>query len=198
VKKTLLALMGIGIAASVSGDVLGPGAVVLENAVNSSGWVSLNGPYNGQNGAAAGTYQVALLWFNGSSFQQIGAVYQTAASKGDGTGYFYGETVNIPVYAPTGTFEVEGWTGNYANYASAVANGNGVTTFAGLTQSFTSPEANETTVPPRPPVYLSVNPGQQGQGNWDGNLILQIVPEPSTIALGGLGAVAFWMFRRRK
>jgi len=150
----------------------------------------LNGPFAAQH-AVAGTYQVALLWFNGTSFQQIGAVYQTSASNGDGPGYFFGETVTVPTYAPTGTFEVQGWTGNFANIQAAMA-GNAV---VGQTASFISAEGNGTVTPPGTPVSLA--PFTPGPGNWNGDLVL-VSPEPSTIALGGLGAVAFWLFRRRK
>ena len=186
-KKILLGMFTVGYASGAFGG----GLVILENSINSSSYVSIGGPYNGHNAAAGGTYQVALLWFNGTSFQQIGAVYQTSTAQGDGPGYFNGETVTVPTYASTGTFIVEGWTGNYANYAAAQASGTSIT---GQTASFTSAEGS-TGVPPNPPVPLTLT--HPGPGNWDGNLILSI-PEPSTIALGGLGAVAFWLFRRRK
>src|ERR1700722_2945483 len=147
---------------AATAGVMAQGWVVLENALG-SGYVTLNsanGPY-----AEPGTYQVALQWWNGSSFVQEGAVYQSGSYFADGAGYFYGETVTIPTYSATGTFIVQAWTGNYANYAAAVAGGTGV--FAGQTAAFTSKEGNLSTIPPAPPAYLS-----GGGGSWDGNIIL--------------------------
>jgi hypothetical protein len=194
-KKAIVGLLAAGFALGAFGQ----GTVILENA-DGTGYVTLNGPYDGNN--AAGTYQVALLWYNGTSFQQVGAVYQTSSYNNDSAGYFFGELITLPGYARTGTFEVEGWTGNYPNYASAVANGNGVSTYAGLTGSFTSGEGNPNGDPPGgppiPPFPLSSYLPSAFTGNWDGNLVLQLIPEPSPIALGGFGGVALWMFRRRK
>ena len=185
-KKILLSMIAVGCAASAFGQ----GIVNFENALG-TGYVTIGGPYNGLNAAAPGTYDVALLWFNGSSFQQIGAVYHTSTANGDGAGYFFGETVTVPTYASTGTFEVQGWTGNYASYAAAVAG----SAIPGQTASFISAEGNLSATPPGLAAPLA--PPDPGAGNWDGSLIL-VVPEPSTIALGALGAAAFWLFRRRK
>src|SRR3984957_7513984 len=146
---------------AATAGVMAQGWVVLENALG-SGYVTLNsanGPY-----AEPGTYQVALQWWNGSSFVQEGAVYQSGSYFADGAGYFYGETVTIPTYSAEGTFIVQAWTGNYANYAAAIAGGTNV--FAGQTAPFTNSEGSPNI--PRPPAGLA---GVKGSG-WDGNLIL--------------------------
>lgn len=180
-KKTLLTIAAAGLGVSAFAQ----GTVILENSLGSGNVSQVNPTIAAM---AAGSYQVALLWFNGSSYQQIGAVYQSAAGNNDGPGYFNGETVTVPTFSATGTFIVEGWTGNFASYAAATA-GNG---WVGQTPSFVNSEGNPAT--PTPPVGLS---GQSGSG-WNGNLVLVPVPEPSTIALGGLGAAALLLFRRRK
>jgi hypothetical protein len=182
-KKILIAMFGASLA---MGAFAQQGTVILENSLG-SGNVTLhvpNGPL-----AAAGTYQVALLWFNGSSFQQIGAVYQTSTANGDGPGYFNGETVTVPTYSATGTFMVEGWTGNYPNLLAAEAGG---ATLIGETPTFINHEGTPGP-PPVPPVVIR---GGTGSG-WDGNLVLTS-PEPSTLALGCLGGAVLWLFRRRK
>jgi len=189
-KKSLLTTIAV---AGCGLSVFGQGFVILENAANSSANVSKVGGTSPAQSVTAGTYQVALLWFNGTSFQQIGAVYQTSAA-GDGPGYFFGAEVTVPTYSATGTFIVEGWTGNFASYAAATAGGAG--TYLGQTPSFISGEGNGTVTPPTTPVNLALP--APGAGNWNGNLILVPVPEPSTIALGGLGAAALLLFRRRK
>lgn len=189
-KKSLLTTIAVA-SCGFGLSAFGQGTVVLENAANSSANVSVQG---GAASAPAGSYQVALLWFNGSSYQQIGAVYQTTTANSDGAGYFFGETVTVPTYTATGTFEVQAWQGNFANYAAAVAGGG--TEHVGQTPSFISAEGNDTIVPPGTPVNLTLK--TPGAGNWNGNIVLVPVPEPTTIALGGLGAAALLLFRRRK
>jgi len=182
-KKILLTIAASGLTVGAFAQ----GIVNLENAAG-SGYVTLLSSSGQQ--AAAGSYQVALLWNNGTSFVQIGSVYQTSAAS-DGPGYFYGEAVTVPTYAATGTFEVEAWQGNFASYAAA-ANG-GATEHYGQSASFTSAEGNLSTTPPGLAANITA-----GAGAWSGNLILVPVPEPATIALGGLGAAALLLFRRRK
>jgi hypothetical protein len=160
----------------------GQGTVILENAAG-TGNVTINGAL-GQ----PGIYQVALLWWNGSTFVQEGSVYQTSLGNNDGPGYFSGETVTVPTFQTLGTFEVEGWTGNFANYSTAIVGG----AIIGLTPSFVNNEGNPNSGP-TPPVGLS---GVAGSG-WDGNLIIG-APEPSAITLSGLGAVVLWLYRRRR
>jgi len=181
-KKILLTIAATGLAAGAFAQ----GTVILENDLG-TGYVTLTSASGTK--AAAGAYQVALLWYNGTSFVQTGAIYQTATANQDGPGFFNGETVTIPTYTPTGTFEVEAWYGNFSSYAAA-------TSYKGLTASFVNHEGEPSaSVVPQP---INGN-GSLGAGGWNGNLVLvQVVPEPSTIALGGLGAAALLLFRRRK
>jgi hypothetical protein len=94
-----------------------------------------------------------------------------------------GGTVTVAGLAAgtVGYFEVAGWTGNAASYAQATGDAGFTTVFGGNTGGSGSP--------PAPPVNLT---------GWSGNLNLTPVPEPTTIALGGLGAAALLLFRRRK
>jgi len=186
-KKSLLTIATIGLAAGAFGQ----GQVILDNDLG-SGYVTLNSARPSGALAAKGTYQVALLWFNGTSFQQVGAVYQTGGAS-DGAGFFHDSTtINTPVFSSTGTFEVQGWTGNFSSYAAALAGAS----FVGQTPTFANAEGNPNGSPPSNPVPISQT-GNAGAG-WNGNLILVPVPEPSTIVLGGLGAAALLLFRRRK
>jgi hypothetical protein len=190
-KKILLTtiLAGSSLAA------FGQGGVVIANGNNNSAHWNLVT----STGAAApiGT-DVQLLWFNGSSFQVVGTVLTTTAGNAgtfapNGGLYFTGtQTTQLPTYAATGTFEVQGWTGGFANYAAAVAGG----AYVGQTASFTAAEANLGTTPAGTPG--SITPSGAATGTqWNGDLVL-VVPEPSTIALGGLGAAALLLFRRKK
>jgi hypothetical protein len=181
-KKILLTISAAGVAVGVFAQ----GTVILENDLG-TGNVTYNTPSGPLASANAIPYQVELLWWNGTQFVQEGAVYTAGSNLQDGPGFFYGETVTVPTFANQGTFEVEGWTGNFANYAAAVAGG----AYLGITPSFVNNEGNPAT--PTPAVAIN---GSTGSG-WNGNLVLG-APEPSTIALGGLAAAAFLLFRRRK
>jgi len=92
--------------------------------------------------------------------------------------------------APAGNvwLEVVSWNANATSYANALAN-SGFIGYSGVWSQGTgdggSVAAQSILAPPA------------GAGNFAG-LTLNPVPEPTTIALGGLGAAALLLFRRRK
>jgi len=180
-KKAILGLLSVGAAASA----LAQGTVIFENSA-SSGNIYL-GSVSSSHYAQAGTYTVALLWAPGGAlgaaqgtFQQIG----TYGPAGTSTGFFTDPATLTTPTGGVGVFEVEGWTGSFANYAAAVAAGAN----AGQSAQFLNSTGN-----PNPPATPPVN-----TTGWDGNLVLVPTPEPGTLALGGLGAAALLYFRRRK
>jgi len=188
-KKILLTT----IAAGCSFAAFGQGQVVFEN-FNTSSTVNFGKQAPGTP-APLGGFTVALLWNNGSSFQVINTFNSSTANVGaSNPGYFNAGVINVPTFTATGTFEVEGWyntAGTYGTYATAVAAATG-TTYAGVTTQFTAKEVQS----PTTPVDMAVNGAVAGQ--WSGAVLLTPVPEPTTIALGGLGAAALLLFRRRK
>jgi len=175
----------------VATGLLAQGTVNFENQ-DSSGNITLDTPTGPT--AGAGTYTVALLYAPGSAPVAQGSLQTlvTFGPIGTQSGFF---SDPVPVTTPNTTsgganaiFEVEGWTGNFANYAAAIAGGARV----GATAQFVNGTGNPNAVPvPGTPLDLT---------GWNGNLVLAVVPvpEPSTIALGGLGAAALLLFRRRK
>jgi hypothetical protein len=189
-KQLLTAILSVGLAASA----LAQGTIIFENSLG-SGNITIG---NNTTLANPGTYQVALLWVAGtdtttplSSLSQIG-LYAPSGS-GNGAGYFY-DPVTITTGAATagGTsavFEVAGWQGNYASYAAAVA----ANALIGYSGEFVNPTGNPGGSPATPAAPISGAPG----AGWNGNLLIP-VPEPTTLALGGLGAAALLLFRRRK
>jgi len=182
-KKLLIAAaLTVGISASV----LAQGTVIFESD-QSTGTITTN-DNNTSHFAHTGTYQVALLWAAGTTPVPVGNLTQLVVFTGNNNGFFHdGTPVTTGAQTPgaPAIFLVQGWTGNFANYAAAVA-GNAL---VGQGVEFVNNTGNPTTTPAGTPVSTT---------GFDGNLILVPAPEPATIALGGLGAAALLLFRRRK
>ncbi len=82
--------------------------------------------------------------------------------------------------------QVRAWTGAFATYEAAIASGTGL---AGVTPSFTVTTGNPGANPPTLAANLT---------GWTSPLQLVAVPEPSTIALGVIGAGSLLFLRRKK
>jgi len=92
---------------------------------------------------------------------------------------------------------VVGWTGNFADWNTALAAGTGLMGFTGSTLSggalsWLNGTGNPQASPPTTPVALVT-----GAAGYNG-LVLTAVPEPSLFALAGLGLSSLLIFRRRK
>jgi len=185
-KKAILGLLSVGAAASA----LAQGSVVFENSL-STGSITYGHNNGASSYALAGSYTVALLWAPGTSVVAQGALTQigTFGPAGTQAGFFFDGTTVVTGAGTAGgsaaIFEVQAWSGNFANYAAAVAGG---AAYVGQAAEFVNGTGN-----PTPPATSPVN-----TTGWDGNLILVPTPEPGTLALGGLGAAALLYFRRRK
>lgn len=170
---TSIAVAGYGVATFGQ-----PFLVQFDNYDNSSvpgiTLVSSSGPKTGSG------LVVELLWDNGSSYvleDTFTSTFTGNSGNGQGPGYFAAGLVSIPK-SGVQTFEVEAfYTG-------------GSILYTGTTASFTA----KVDPPPLPP--LGIDNGTPPAG-WDGNLVLEAVPEPGTIALGGLGTAVLMLFRRR-
>jgi len=116
----------------------------------------------------------------------------SAGGSGDITqavGDIYDNTSNgYLVPAGTTDFQVLAWTGNYSSYAAAVASGQ-LGVYAGesavLTTFVSAPTAG------LPPVKIDLDPNPI-------NLVQVVaVPEPSTLAMAGIGLASMLFFRRK-
>jgi hypothetical protein len=182
-KKTLL-YSSIQIAAVAS--ALAQGTVSFENALSTGiVYVGLgnNPPYS-----SGSTITLALLWAPGTSFVPQNALTQIGTyTFVNNAGFFQDpSTITTGTATAPGTaaiFEVQGWLGTYANYAAAIAAG---ASQVAETAEFVNGTSNPTGFPPPPPTNTT---------GWDGNLM--IMPEPSTMALGAIGAAVVWMWRRK-
>jgi len=102
-------------------------------------------------------------------------------------GKFNGGTLTLTGQLAAGgnvDYVVMGWTGSAASFDAAVAAGSMV----GISGKFSSGTGNPTTPIPGTPVNLNSS---------FGGVTLAPVPEPTTLALAGLGAAALLIFRRR-
>jgi len=200
-KKILTTIAFVGAALGAFAQ----GSVNFENDVSSGNVQFVGGPT--PSAAVNGGYDVALLYsatttglpLAQSSLTQVGFFAVTPGGQ-NGPGYFTGPTVITPANG-LATFEVVGWsTGGsqtaYTSWASVLAAGGAGLTYwttgANLVE-FVNNQGSPDGSPASPAINLSGN-----GGTWTGNLVLTPVPEPTTIALGGLGAAALMLFRRRK
>jgi hypothetical protein len=113
-------------------------------------------------------------------------------------------TLNVPAQFTAGNdvqLEVVGWAGTATSWSAAAAGGATLLGFEGETfngsqlgaLSWDQPTGNPQATP-TPGLPASITIGPSGYAG----LVLEPVPEPATIALGGLGAAALLFFRRRK
>jgi len=143
---------------------------------------------------ASGTYTMELMY--GAVGTAIGSLTPGVIfTSTTGSGLFYDSaTITLPnTTAGSGSGDtvqnvelaIVGWQGNYASLAAAVLAG----ARTGETAEFTNPTGGGGA----PPATAA------NMVKWTaGNPLVLSVPEPSTIALGGLGAAALLLFRRRK
>jgi len=149
----------------------------------------------GQYGAA-GTFSV-LLAAPGSGQPESSLLPGTPTTTfrtGGAAGNIVGVTetlAGVPLDAPSATLQMFAWdnsSGSYNTYAQAVAAWNAGTIAAGKSLPFNLAAIGGTLNPPP-----NVEPALTSF-----NLYFQAIPEPSSMALAGLGAAALFIFRRRK
>jgi|SRR5579872_472331 len=185
-KKILLTVMTVGLTASVFAQ----GVVNFSNfsGTGVTGRVDTNNPVGV---AASGSYNVGLYWgVLGSSEAQLVLIAEGAGNFSSGRFSLGNATTGVGTAAGAdGIFEVKAWTGSLATYeaayAAAVAGGGQQVGVSGTFQNSTGGAGT----PPSTPSNLT---------GWTTGVILNPVPEPTTLALGGLGAAALLLFRRRK
>ena len=175
-KKQLMILTAtLGLAVSVFGQ----GQVTLGN--NSASLVRINDAVSGTPAAIGQLTFQLLAGAPGGSLTAVG----TAPSNGAIAGRIANTVFNIAAVAAgqTGDFQVRAWDSAFATFAAAQSAG-ALTGQSAVFQSTTSPAGD----PPALPVALA--------GKYAGFAVQ--VPEPSTIALGLIGAGSLLFLRRKK
>lgn len=142
----------------------------------------------------AGTDFVAQIWGGPSGTPEGSLTPQGATTvfrTGTRAGYFsntaFERTIQGVAAGAAATLQVYAWEAKYPDLATAMANGGKFGKSIVFTVPKTGGQGPDPNVPPALPEPIL------GFKSFS----LQIIPEPSTIALGFLGAAAL-MFRRRK
>jgi hypothetical protein len=139
---------------------------------------------------AAVGFNVALYWGSTGSTEgqlvQLGANTTVAA-----TGFLVAGGVRTTGSATpeggVGVFQIRAWNGNAATFETALS-GIGFTDL-GKSALFTNGTGAPNGTPPTTASQLA---------GWTSPVLVAPVPEPSTLALAGLGAAAMLVLRRRK
>ncbi len=186
-KKILVTLAATALALSVYAQ----GTVTFQNAVGVGGKVYIDGAL----ATASDQFTVQLLYGPvGTALDSLTPWTDTFTST-TGMGLFYdGATKTLPGIPAGGgsadsvmnvTLAIQGWTGAWATMEEAIANN----ALVGKTLAFNNP-TGAGGAPPSPPANMV---------GWlaDNPLNLTAIPEPSTFALLGLGALGMFLFRRK-
>jgi len=146
-------------------------------------------------GGTAGTAVVTLLLSTstGSVTTALGTI-QPGLKDVTGTGGDIDDLTHNTYLVAAGItdFQVLAWTGNYATYAAALASGvtgvyagqSGVVVFPGTTAPAAGSPASEINLDANGPINLTQVP-------------VTMTPEPSTLAMAGVGLASMLIFRRK-
>jgi hypothetical protein len=117
------------------------------------------------------------------------AIDSSIKAIGPVAGRFLGGTVTVPTPVAGAPIQaaVASWSGTMQTFDAAFAAGANL----GISTEFAVTTGNPNTTPAGVPAVIT------GAGQF-GGMTLVAVPEPSTLALAGLGAAALLIFRRRK
>jgi hypothetical protein len=134
---------------------------------------------------ADGTTFANLLWSWGTASGDLGLAIATTTLGSYGSGWIQGPGFTVPNYTSgTINFTIQAWQG--ASFAAALTKGTFSWTEAAVTPA--APGGAFVSIPKT--TEFSTVPGSVLQ--------LVTVPEPTTLALAGLGAAALLAYRRRQ
>ena len=179
-------LVTLAVLVALTGSAFGQGQVTLAN--NAGSLIRVDDPISG---AAAAIASLSFQLYYGPFGTAEGALVAVGPVAGTST-IFAGRIANTVIDIPTAvvpagaaaTFQIWAWSSQFANYGLA-SDGGGLIGKSVLFNATTSPSIEP---PPLPTTLAGLYP----------SFAVSIVPEPSTIALAGLGLAGLLLFRRRK
>lgn len=184
-KKQVLTLAAL---VAFAGSAFGQGQVTLAN--NASSLIRVN---DAVAGAPAAIGSLSFQLYYGPAGTPEGSLVAVGPVVGTSTvlaGRIANTVIDIPTaVVPAGsaaTFQIWAWDSSYASYALAFA-GNALVGKSALFTANTSPNIAP---PPTPTSLAGLYPGFA--------VSAEVIPEPSTFALAGLGLAGLLLFRRRK
>jgi hypothetical protein len=197
-KSIVLAILGIAAAAGTT--AFGQGTVYFKNYFNSTS-PTINFNASGiipasKDGLAVGpNLSAELLWFNGLTANPAALTLVAGSltpfggsADGDvagGAGLFIGPIVTLP-----------GYVSGLATFQVAVFGTEGANSYSGTSGLFTmTPATGAQPAPGFNQVQVGVGSIQYNPGSYS---VADAVPEPTTMALGGLGLAALMVFRRKQ
>jgi len=184
-------ILSTAMAMVVAAGAYAQGLIAIDNNVNSSlNQAATSGGLFWKDGALLNA-DANLTLLAGADVGSLAPLKTFLLSNGSATGSsaagpgtwtdLTGGTYAVPGVAAgaAGTFEVQIWLGDFSSYAAAAAGG----AYVGMSTPFTQTLGGGSVLPSD----LTAMPA----------VTLAPIPEPSTIALAGLGAAALLIFRRR-
>jgi len=151
---------------------------------------------------STGVIDVGLYWSTAAFTDAAQGALIDTVTFGSTAGTILGATVpvNTAAYGASGFVQVFAWDSSYATPDAALAAGayfgassaGQVNTTYGAVGAAQAIVLGQASPAPGAPIF-----GTSG-ALFPRTILLQNVPEPTTLALGGLGAAALLMFRRRK
>jgi len=189
-KKLLLTITSGAALVAATVSSYGQGNVIFNNSASTSPVVFGNGPKTGKVTGTTGqyTYGLYLGAFGDTAISQMTLVDTVGnSSVAFAAGAISGGTLTLPAPFVNGTQVADivvGWTSADGSYNASVAAGD-----------YSGQSALGFVTPNSPPGQIFGS----GAGQITGlSLTVTATPEPGTIALGGLGAAALLLFRRKK
>jgi len=184
-----LLLTALAVMATVS--IYAQGSVLFNNSATTLVQLK-DGSGNLTTAPAGSTYTVGLWWATAGTTDDSVFTFSGQTATLAAAGRFAGLTKIIPGITPAGAvvaIQVRGWQTDAGSYDAAAAS---TDKYWGKSTVFSVDTGDSTSVPPGTagPIIQAAGAGFQG-------LTLQIVPEPSTIALGLLGLAGLFVLRRR-